>query len=170
MAPPEVPRSPFGDTLSDRIKFHLVRWIPLVVTAVLTYLLFPPPAGLGPRIPDVGQRAERTVVSPFPYQVRKTTDEIAREGESRALTAQPVYRFSPTAYDSSLAAARDFFTDLDRASAQGPELMRAVASTQAHLGPDETRYLADPGHRREMRDLVTHFLGECSRAASPMPA
>ena len=79
MAPPVVPRSPFGDTLSDRIKFHLIRWIPLVVTAVLTYLLFPPPAGLGPRIPDIGERAERTVVSPFPYQVRKTTDEIARE-------------------------------------------------------------------------------------------
>ena len=160
MAPAEVPRSPFGDTLSDRIKFHLVRWIPLLVTAVLTYLLFPPPAGLGARIPDVGQRSERTVVAPFPYQVRKTTDEIAREGESRALTAQPVYRFSPTAYDSSLAAARDFFTDLERASAQGPELMRAVASTQAHLGPEETRYLADPVHRREMRELVTHFLGD----------
>jgi cyclic-di-AMP phosphodiesterase PgpH len=160
MAPGEVPRSPFGDTLSDRIRFHLVRWVPLLVTAVLTYLLFPPPAGLGARIPDVGQRSERTVVAPFPYQVRKTTDEIAREGESRALTAQPVYRFSPTAYDSSLAAARDFFTDLERASAQSPELMRAVASTQAHLGPEETRYLADPAHRREMRDLVTHFLGD----------
>ena len=47
-----------------------------------------------------------------------------------------------------------------RASAQGPELMRAVAAGQAHLGPDETRYLADPEHRREMRELVTHFLGE----------
>jgi putative nucleotidyltransferase with HDIG domain len=160
MAPGEVPRSPFGDTLADRITFHLVRWLPLLVTAVLTYLLFPPPAGLGARIPNVGQRSERTVVAPFPYQVRKTTDEIAREGESRALTAQPVYRFSPTAYDSSLAGARDFFTDLERASAQGPELMRAVASTQAHLGPAETRYLADPAHRREMRDLVTHFLGD----------
>ncbi len=54
MAPGEVPRSPFGDTLADRIKFHLVRWVPLLVTAVLTYLLFPPPAGLGARIPDVG--------------------------------------------------------------------------------------------------------------------
>jgi hypothetical protein len=160
MAPGEVPRSPFGETLSDRIKFHLVRWVPLLVTAVLTYLLFPPPAGVGSRIPDVGQRSERTVVAPFPYQVRKTTDEIAREGESRALTAQPVYRFSPTAYDSSLASARDFFADLERASATGPELIGAVAANQAHLGPEEAHYLADPEHRRAMRELVTHFLGE----------
>jgi putative nucleotidyltransferase with HDIG domain len=160
MARGELPRSPFGNTLSDRIRFHIVRWVPLLVTAVLTYLLFPPPAGVGSRIPDAGQRSERTVVAPFPFQVRKSTDEIAREGESRALTAQPVYRFSPTAYDSSLASARDFFADLERASAEGPELMRAVAASQAHLGPEETRYLADPEHRRAMRELVTHFLGD----------
>jgi len=85
---------------------------------------------------------------------------MAREGEARALTAQPVYRFSPTAYDSALAAARDFFGDLERASAQGPELTQAVAASQAHLGPEEIRYLSDPTHRRAMRELVTHFLGE----------
>jgi cyclic-di-AMP phosphodiesterase PgpH len=112
------------------------------------------------RVPELGQPAERSVVAPFPYQVRKSTDEMAREGESRALTAQPVYRFSPTAYDSALAAARDFFADLDRASKQGPELMRAVAATQAHLGPAEIAYLADSTRRHAMREIVTHFLGE----------
>ena len=92
--------------------------------------------------------------------LQETTDEMAREGEARALTAQPVYRFSPTAYDSALAAARDFFSDLERASAQGPELTQAVAASQAHLGPEEIRYLADPARRRAMRELVTHSLGE----------
>ena len=38
--------------------------------------------------------------------------------------------------------------------------MRAVAATQAHLGPEEIRYLADSTNRRAMRELVTHFLGE----------
>jgi cyclic-di-AMP phosphodiesterase PgpH len=156
----EALRDPSGETLSDRIRYHAIRWLPLLATALVTYVLFPPPAAVLSRVPDVGQRADRTVVAPFPYQVRKSTDELAREGEARALTAQPVYRFSPTAYDSALAAARDFFTDLDRASAQGPELVRAVAATQAHLGPDETRYLADSASRRAMRELVTHFLGE----------
>ena len=153
-------RNPAGESLSDRIKFHVVRWIPLLVTALVTYTLFPPPSGVLSRVPELGRRVDRTVVAPFPYQVRKTTDEMAREGEARALTAQPVYRFSPTAYDSALAAARDFFADLDRASAQGPELMRAVAAGQAHLGPEEAQYLSDPARRRAMRELVTHFLGE----------
>jgi putative nucleotidyltransferase with HDIG domain len=150
---------PYGPR-GERVKFHLIRWLPLLATALLTYALFPPPAGVLSRVPEVGQQADRTVVSPFPFQVRKSTDELAREGESRALTAQPVYRFSPTAYDSALAATRDFFADLDRAGAQGPELARAVAATQAHLGPAEAQYLADPARRSAMRDLVTHFLGE----------
>jgi cyclic-di-AMP phosphodiesterase PgpH len=160
MARREAPRNPSGEPLSDRIKFHLIRWVPLLVAALTTYALFPPPAGDLSRVPEVGQRADRTVVAPFPYQVRKSTDEMAREGEARALTAQPVYRFSPTAYDSALAAAREFFGDLERASAQSPELMRAVAASQAHLGPEETRYLADPRRRHAMQELVTHFLGE----------
>src|SRR3954447_13151499 len=160
MARREAPRNPSGEPLSDRIKFHLIRWVPLLVTALITYALFPPPAGVLSRVPEVGQRTDRTVVAPFPYQVRKTTDEMAREGEARALTAQPVYRFSPTAYDSALAAARNFFGDLERASAQSPELMRAVAASQAHLGPEESRYLADPERRHAMQELVTHFLGE----------
>jgi len=160
MARPEAPGNPAGESLSDRMKFHAVRWVPLLLTALVTYALFPPPAGVLSHIPELGQPVDRTVVAPFPFQVRKTTDEMAREGEARALTAQPVYRFSPTAYDSALAATREFFTDLERASAQGPELTQAVAASQAHLGPEEIRYLSDPTHRRAMRELVTHFLGE----------
>ena len=156
----EASRVSAGGSFGDRVKYHAVRWLPLFATALITYALFPPPAGVLPPVPEVGQPAERNVVAPFPYQVRKSTDEMAREGESRAHTAQPVYRFSPTAYDSALAAARDFFSDLDRAAIQGPELMRAVAATQAHLGTEETTYLADPDRRRAMRELVTHFLGE----------
>ena len=112
------------------------------------------------RVPEVGQSSARTILAPFPFEVRKSTEEIAREGESRALTAQPVYRFSPTAYDSSLAATREFFAELERAGAQGPELLRAVAATRVHLSPEETRYLADSVNRREMQEVVTHFLGQ----------
>ena len=159
MARREASRTSTGESLTDRMRYHAIRWLPVLATALLTYALFPPPAAVLSRVPDIGQRADRTVVAPFPYQVRKSTDELAREGETRALTAQPVYRFSATAYDSSLTAARDFFADLDRAEAQGPELVRAVAG-QGHLGPEEIRFLGDTGNRRAMRDLVTHFLGE----------
>ena len=105
-----------GASLSDRARFHLVRWAPLLAVAVLTYFAFPPHVGIGTPIPSTGQISKRAVIAPFAYDVRKSPEEIAREGESRALTAQPVYRFSPTAYDSSLAAARGFFADLERAA------------------------------------------------------
>jgi hypothetical protein len=159
----EVSRIP-GDSsprsLPSEVTFHALRWGPLVVTALLTYVLFPPPAGVLTGTPVVGKLADRTVVTPFPFQVRKSTDEVAREGESRALTVQPVYRFSPTAYDSSLSSLREFFSELERAGAQGPEMLRAVAATRVHLGPDETRYLADATTRRELQEVATHFLAE----------
>ena len=142
------------------IWYHLVRWAPLLATAVVAYLLFPPPTGQVAVLPAVGQVAGRTVVAPFGYQVRKTPEEIAREGESRALGAQPVFRYSPTAYDSALTAARAFFAELERAQAQGPELLRAVAATRVSLGPDETAYLTDAAQRQALQEAVTHFLAE----------
>jgi putative nucleotidyltransferase with HDIG domain len=144
----------------ERIRFHALRWLPLFATAFLTYILFPPPVGVVAPPAAVGARAERTIIAPFTFQVRKTSEEMAREGESRALTAQPVYRFSPTAYDSALSRARAFFAELERARAQGPALLRAVAATRVHLGPEETEYLSDGAQRRQLQDVVTHFLAE----------
>ena len=59
MARREASRGPAGQSLSDRIRFHAVRWVPLLVTALLTYALFPPPSGVLSRVPDVGRRADR---------------------------------------------------------------------------------------------------------------
>ena len=77
---------------SERIRFHLVRWAPLIAVAVFTYLAFPPQIGIGSPVPAVGETSTRAVVAPFAFEVRKSPEEIAREGQSRALTAQPVYR------------------------------------------------------------------------------
>ena len=158
-APPDPGAGPF----TDRIRYHAVRWVPLLAAALLTYALFPPPVGVIAPIQAVGEPAGRTVVAPFDYVVRKSTEEIAREGESRALTAQPVYRFSPTAYDSALATARAFFAELERAGAQGRDI-RAVATSRISLGPEESAYLADVGRRRRLQELVTHFLAEALSA------
>jgi hypothetical protein len=83
----------------ERVRYHLVRWAPLLGVAFVTYLAFPPHIGVGIPIPAIGQTAKRSVVAPFSFEVLKSPAEIAREGESRALTAQPVYRFAPSAYD-----------------------------------------------------------------------
>jgi putative nucleotidyltransferase with HDIG domain len=142
------------------IRFHLVRWLPLAGAALVAYLVFPPPAVVVTNVPEVGRVAERTVVAPFSFETRKTSEEIASEGESRALSVRPVYRYSPTAYDSALGSARSFFAELERADQQGTDLLRAVAATRASLGPAETEYLAVESHRRRVQATVTHFLAE----------
>jgi cyclic-di-AMP phosphodiesterase PgpH len=150
-----------GATFRERARFHLVRWAPLFAVAILTYLAFPPHVGVGIPVPAVGQIAKRDVVAPFAFEVRKSPEEIAREGESRALTAQPVYRFSPTAYDSSLAAARGFFADLARAAQSGgPDSVEKAVNSRIRLGPEETRFLADSTNRRQIQEIFTHFLAE----------
>ena len=145
----------------ERIRFHLLRWAPLLAVALLTYLAFPPPIGIGAPVPAVGEISKRAVVAPFGFEVRKSPEEIAREGQSRALTAQPVYRFSATAYDSSLASARAFFADLERAAESGgPDAVEAAIGARVRLGPQETRYLMDSTSRRQLQEVATHFLAE----------
>ncbi len=150
-----------GTTFRERARFHLARWAPLLAVALLTYFAFPPHVGVGTPVPSVGQISKRDVVAPFAFEVRKSPEEIAREGESRALTAQPVYRFSPTAYDSSLAAARGFFADLARAAAAGgADSVEKAVGSRLRLGSEETKYLADSTNRRQIQEVFTHFLAE----------
>ena len=163
---PERPSAQFWESWvwaspGERLRFHLVRWAPLVAVALLTYVAFPPPIGIGAPLPAVGEISKRAVVAPFAFEVRKSPEEIAREGQSRALTAQPVYRFSATAYDSSLASARGFFAELERASESGgPDAVEAAIASRVRLGPQETRYLVDSTSRRRLQEVATHFLAE----------
>jgi cyclic-di-AMP phosphodiesterase PgpH len=152
---PEIPRS-FGES----IRFHVARWLPLVGAAVVGYALFPPPAVVITALPSAGQIADRTVVAPFSFETPKSPEEISSEGESRAFSVRPVYRYSPTAYDSALAKARSFFAELERAEQQGPDLLRAVAATRVSLGAAETEFLTVEEQRRRAQAVVTHFLAE----------
>ena len=98
--------------------------------------------------------------SPFSFETPKSPEEITSEGESRAFNVRPVYRYSPTAYDSALAKARSFFAELERAEQQGPDLLRAVAATRVSLGAAETEFLTVEEQRRRAQAVVTHFLAE----------
>jgi putative nucleotidyltransferase with HDIG domain len=142
------------------VRFHLVRWLPLMGASVVGYVSFPPPAVVISALPAVGQVAERTVVAPFSFETPKSYAEITSEGETRAFSVRPVYRYSPTAYDSSLAKARSFFAELERAQQEGPDLVRAVAATRVNLGAEETDFLTVESQRRRVQSVVTHFLAE----------
>jgi hypothetical protein len=154
------PRPATSRGLGESIRFHLVRWLPLVGAAVVGYAVFPPPALVITALPATGQIAHRTVVAPFSFETPKSAEEISSEGGSRAFSVRPVYRYSPTAYDSALAAARSFFGELERAEPQGPDLLRAVAATRVSLGPTETEFLTVESQRRRVQSVVTHFLAE----------
>ena len=163
MTPSERTLPPAGAasrSLGSSIRFHMLRWLPLVGTAAVGYALFPPPAVVITALPEAGQVADRTVVAPFSFQTPKSREEMSSEGESRAFSVRPVYRYSPTAYDSALAKARSFFAELTRAEQQGPDLLRAVAATRVNLGPEETEFLTIESQRRRAQAVVTHFLAE----------
>jgi putative nucleotidyltransferase with HDIG domain len=156
-----VPLNPgTGRSFGESARFHLVRWLPLIGASVVGYVLFPPPAVVITALPAAGQVAERTVVAPFSFETPKSPEEIASEGESRAFSVRPVYRYSPTAYDSALAKARSFFAELERAEQEGPDLLRAVAATRVNLGAEETEFLTVESQRRRVQSVVTHFLAE----------
>ncbi len=160
MSPSERTEAAGTRGLRASIRFHLVRWLPLVGAALVGYALFPPAAVVVTAPMVAGQIADRTVVAPFSFEAPKSEEEVAAEGESRAFSVRPVYRYSPTAYDSALGAARAFFAELERAEQQGPDLLRAVAATRVSLGPAETGYLAVEAQRRGVQATVTHFLAE----------
>ena len=79
----EAPRS-----LGASIRFHLLRWLPLAAAALMGYAVFPPPAVVVTALPEVGQIADRTVVAPFPFETRKSPEEIASFRGS--VTATPI--------------------------------------------------------------------------------
>jgi hypothetical protein len=130
-----------------------VRWGLLAGVAVITHLAFPAPAGTGTPVLAAGEAADRDVVAPITFEVRKSGDEIAREAEARAAAVRPVYRYAPTALDSSRAA-------LDRLLAAALDTVQAAPPLTA----EDRESLAAPAHRRALRDaldgFLTRYLGE----------
>ncbi len=138
------------------VRFHLARWLLLAAVAAITCVVFPAPRGPASPVYDAGEVARQTIIAPIPFVVRKSDDEIAREGEARALAVPPVYRFSPSGYAAALDAARDFFSNRTP-STLVPDL-NATPAARLNLADDERAWIADPVHRRIMRDAVLAFL------------
>ncbi len=142
------------------LRVHGPRWGLLAAVAVLTCVVFPAPQVPSSPVYDVGEAASRTIVAPIPFIVRKTDDEIAREGDTRALAIRPVYRFTSAGYAAALSAAHNFFDKTSR-TATGPDgaaYNLAPPPDSVELSPDEARYLGDPARRSAMRSAITRFL------------
>lgn len=146
-------------TLLDRVRFHSARWGLLAAVAVLTHLGFPAPASLSTPPVELEAAAGREIIAPFPFAVLKSDEEIAREGDARANTIRPVYRFSPTSGDSALAAMRTFFARLEtgRTDAQ-QELASTGTGPRVRIHADEAAYLTDGAQREELQGLLSGYL------------
>ena len=140
------------------LRFHTARWLLLAAVAAITCIVFPAPRLPSTPVYDAGEVARQTIIAPIPFIVRKSDEEIAREGEARALAVPPVYRFSAAAYRAALDAARDFFDSRPPASSLVPDLNRSPSASRVDLSAEESAWLADRDHRRLMRDAVLRFL------------
>ena len=136
-----LPPRPGADrgSRATRSGSTLVRWLPLVGAAVVGYVALSA-AGRGRHQPARRGPGRRTArwSRRSPSRRRSPPRRSPARASRARFSVRPVYRYSPTAYDSALAAARSFFAELERAEQQGPDLLRAVAATRVSLGPAET--------------------------------
>ncbi len=146
--PPQRPRK--------RIRFHLGRWLLLLVLAVVTYLLFPVAGVEAPSL-EVGQVAPNDVVAPFEFVVRKGPAELQREGDALAATVRPIFDYRASVLDSVTANASALFTALDSAK-NATELTSAGQEHGLPLKPDEAAFLLKRGMRGAYRRAVLDML------------
>jgi cyclic-di-AMP phosphodiesterase PgpH len=149
-----VPIEPLAPELPRHVGFHVVRWLPVVGLALLTFLLYPGSRRTEVSRLDAGQVALKDIVAPFDFDVRKTAAELAREGDRLAASVRPVYVYRASALDSALALTVDLFTRLDQATT-GPELEEAAAAAGLKLSPEEASFLLEQGRRTSFRNATT---------------
>jgi len=152
-----VPLEPPEPEMPHTLGFHAIRWLPVVVLALLALLCFPGPRRIDAPQLQRGQVSLDDVVAPFSFDVRKTPVELAREGDQLAATVRPIYQLRPAAVDSAVAAATALFAVLDAAptveSLESAALVRGL-----RLSRDEAAFLLEPGRRQTFRGAVTAFL------------
>lgn len=146
--PPELPR---------HVAYHAIRWAPVLVLALLTYVLYPVAGRFDAPVLEPGEVAPRDVVAPFDFDVRKTAGELSREGDALASTVRPIYEYRPAALDSALAVARTLFTALDGA-ASAPALADSAQAHGLRLTSDEATFLVDGSRRQTFRQATAELL------------
>lgn len=142
-----------------RWRYHGARWAILLLVALLAYLVFPLPAIVQIPTWSAGSTADRTVVAPVSFVVRKTEEEISREADERASRVRPVYRFDSQARDSTAAALSSFVSLVEAAGPSGPALVARAGETRSvRLSADEAEWLARAPGRKAVTDSVRSFV------------
>jgi putative nucleotidyltransferase with HDIG domain len=137
--------------------YHLIRWVPVLLLAALTFALYPVTGRFDAPLLEAGEVAPRDVVAPFDLEVPKTGAERAREAQQLAATVRPIYEVRPAAVDSALGAASQIFAALDRAPAAAA-LIDSAQARGVRLTMEEAAFLLEGDRRAVFRRAVDQML------------
>lgn len=126
--------------------------------ALATHFLFPATPAADVPLYEVGSVAVENVIAPFAFVVRKDPDELRREREELARSAEPVLAYVPAALDSAQRETNALFALLDSVAPAGTPPLAGAAAVQAAanrrgitLTQGEAAYLAQPLRRRAIQ-------------------
>jgi putative nucleotidyltransferase with HDIG domain len=131
-----------------------------LLLAVLTYVLFPASPAVDFPIYEIGSVASDNVIAPFAFRVSKSPDELQREQDALIRAAEPIYRYVPSALDSSLRRVDDFTSAVRNAAASADArtivaaIQRAGLTQALTLTPQEAQYLSSPTRRDALLGTV----------------
>ncbi len=148
---------PRASELPRRIVYHGARWLPLVVLAILTYLLYPVVGGFDAPIYEVGEVAPGDVVAPFAFVVRKTPAQMEREADALAATVRPIYDLRQEAVVSIHRHVNGLFTAMSAADSVAA-LMDTALVYDLRLTADEAEFLLQDDHRSEFRRALRRLV------------
>ena len=143
-------------------RLHGPRLLLALGLALLTFVLFPEAPATDVPIYEVGAVAADNVIAPFAFSIAKTDAELRRERDEAARAAEPLFRFVPSAVDTSRTLLRLFDAALASASATQPQnlalIERAGRAFGVVLQPDEAAYLSVPARRQRLTATVRRVL------------
>lgn len=137
---PELQLELAPSALPREIAYHAMRWGMLVGLVLLTYLFYQVPRGVDVPLLDIGEVANREILAPFAYPVKKSRAEIEREANALAATVPPIYIHRTAAADTALLAADSLFAAL-RTAGSPAALQAAAQRFGVRLTPEEAEYL-----------------------------
>ena len=121
-------------------------------------MLFPSTPAADVPLYEVGSVAAENVIAPFAFAVRKDPDELRRERDELARSAEPVFVFVPAALDSTVRETRVLLAAFDSVAPAGMPPLAGAAAVQAAaaarnvtLTQGEAAYLAQPLRRRAIQ-------------------
>jgi putative nucleotidyltransferase with HDIG domain len=155
--------------VNDRRFRNVYRVGLLISAAVIIDVALPGQPAPGVQRYSEGVVADKDVIAPVPFPVRKSEADLARERNAAAAAVAPIFEHHPDLADSTWARAAAFLAAVaEAASVPGPEGarlegLRAVLERYRVPGVEAVPVLLSERSRRRLRDAVDAAVRELLR-------